>query len=133
MDACIKNLNQLFRRDCTGFCFVINVAFTLIGYSKPPELDYCFITSTSLVSVAVRFSIAGMRDTEAASNTASTFHESAHIISHTYMYIYMFRLYKCTCANIKVGVALKFQKQKFCIENEQSFKSFFQPYIKSIK
>ena len=108
----------------------------LIGYRKPPELDYCFITSTSLVPVAVRFSIAGMRrETKAASNTASTFHESAHIISHTYMYmyIYMFRLYKCTCANIKVGVALKFQKQKFSIENEQSFKSFFQPYIKSIK
>ena len=80
---------------CTGF--VINVTFTLIGYRKPPEFDYCFITSTSLVSVAVRFSIAGLRrETVGASNTVSTFHESAHIISQAYMYIYMFRLYKCT-------------------------------------
>ena len=32
---------------------IINVALTLIGYGKPPKLDYCFITSTSVVPVAV--------------------------------------------------------------------------------
>ena len=31
----------------------INVALTLIGYRIAPKLDYCFITSTSLVPVAV--------------------------------------------------------------------------------
>ena len=34
-------------------CFFINVALTLIGYRKPPKLDYCFIMSASLVPVAV--------------------------------------------------------------------------------
>ena len=33
--------------------FLISVAPTLIGYRKPPKLDYYFITSTSLVPVAV--------------------------------------------------------------------------------
>ena len=33
--------------------FLINVALTLIGYRTPSKLDYCFITSTSLVPVAV--------------------------------------------------------------------------------
>ena len=31
----------------------INVAHTLIGYRMTPKLDYCFITSTSLVPVTV--------------------------------------------------------------------------------
>ena len=31
----------------------INVALTLIAYRMPPKLDYCFVTSTSLVPVAV--------------------------------------------------------------------------------
>ena len=48
------------------------------------------------------FSIAGQRNkTEAANKTASTFLEHTHIIDHT------FRLHKCSCANIKVGVAMK--------------------------
>ena len=33
----------------------INVVLTLIGYRKSPKLDYCFIMSTSVVSVAVSF------------------------------------------------------------------------------
>ena len=33
-------------------CVFIKVAFTLI-YRKPPKLDYCFITSTSVVPVSV--------------------------------------------------------------------------------
>ena len=39
-----------FRRFARVF---INVTLTLIGYRKPPKLDYCFIASTSLVPVAV--------------------------------------------------------------------------------
>ena len=31
----------------------INVALTLIGHRMPPKMDYCFITSASLVPVAV--------------------------------------------------------------------------------
>ena len=30
-------------------CVFINVALTLIGYRMLPKLDYCFITSASLV------------------------------------------------------------------------------------
>ena len=70
-------------------CFFINVALTLIAYRMPPKLDYCILTSTSLVPVALGFSIAGLRnETEAASNTASTFLEHAQIINHA------FRLHK---------------------------------------
>ena len=65
------------------------------------------------------FSIAGQRnETEAANNTASTFMEYAHIIDHT------FRLHKCACANIKVGVAAKLRREKFnfeCVANERRF------------
>ena len=63
----------------------INVDFNLIGYRKPLKLDYCFITSTSLVSVTVstEFSITGLRnETEAANNTTSTFVEHTNIIDH---------------------------------------------------
>ena len=63
--------------------FYINVALTLIGYRKPPKLDYCFITSTSLVPVGLGFSITGLRnESEAARNTASSFLEHAQIINH---------------------------------------------------
>ena len=63
----------------------INVALTWIGYRKPPKLDYCFIMSTNLVPVAVSISIAGLRnEVEAASKTASTLPEHAHIINHTF-------------------------------------------------
>ena len=65
------------------------------------------------------FSIAGQRnETEAANNIASTFMEHAHIIDHT------FRLHKCACANIKVGVAAKLRREKFnfeCVANERRF------------
>ena len=77
----------------------------------PPKLDYCFITTTTLVPVAVSTRIAGLRnETEAANNTASTFLEHAHIINH------MFRLHKCGCANIKVHMAAKLRREKFSFE-----------------
>ena len=47
----------------------------LIGYRKPPKLNYCFIMSTSLVPVTVS------TWTEDASSTASTVMEHVHIIS----------------------------------------------------
>ena len=81
----------------------------------PPKLDYCFITSTSLVPVV------GLRnEREAASNTQSTFLEYAEIINP------MFRLHKCACANIKVGMATNLQtrREKFsfeCAANERRF------------
>ena len=93
----------------------------------PPKLDYCFITSTDLVTVTFysdlhKCSIAGLRnETEADNNTASTFLEHARIIDHT------FRLHKCACtvhANIKVGVAAKLGREKFnfkCATNERKF------------
>ena len=66
---------------CTWF-FYINVALTLIGYRKPPKLDYCFITSTSLVPVGLGFSITGLRnESEAARNTASSCLEHTQIIN----------------------------------------------------
>ena len=50
-------------------------------------------------------SFVGLRnDTEAASNTALTLLDLAHIINH------IFTVYKSACANIKVGVAAKLQK-----------------------
>ena len=33
--------------------YFYQIALTFIGYTMPPKLDYCFITSTSLVPVAV--------------------------------------------------------------------------------
>ena len=59
------------------------------------------------------FSIVRLR--EAANNTASTLLEHAHIIDHT------FRLRKCACVNIKVGMAVKLRMEKFrvkCAANE---------------
>ena len=54
------------------------------------------------------FSIAGLRnETEAASNTASTFSywKGSDIINHT------FRVYKCACINSKVGKAAKLRRE----------------------
>ena len=49
-----SKLRQQKRTNVRRFaCVFINVALTLIGYRMPPKLDYCFITSTSLVPVAV--------------------------------------------------------------------------------
>ena len=82
-----------------------------------PKLEYCFITSTSLVRVIflLGFSIAGLRnETEAASNTASTLLEHAHIINH------MFRVYKCTCENIKV--IAKLQRENSASNTQQTNK-----------
>ena len=80
-------------------CVFINVALTLIGYRKPPKLDYCFITSTILFMLW--FNIAGVRNkTEAASNTASTFLEHAHIINQCLDC----KMHMC---KIKVGMAVK--------------------------
>ena len=45
-------------------CVFINVALTWIRYIKPPKLDYCFITSTSLVPVAVSTWIQHHQSTE---------------------------------------------------------------------
>ena len=50
----------------------------LIGYRKPPKLNYCFITSTSL-TLCIPVTVSTW--TEDASNTASTLMEHAHIIS----------------------------------------------------
>ena len=93
----------------------INVALTLIGYGTPLKLDYCFNASTSLVPVAVSTLRNG---TEAANNSALTFLEHTHIIDHT------FRLHKCACANMKVGVAAKLRREKFSFSymaNERRF------------
>ena len=43
------------------------------------------------------------------------FSEHAHIINYT------FRLHKCACANIKVGVAAKLRREKFSPTNKQGF------------
>ena len=57
------------------------------------------------------FSITGLRnEAEEANNTALTFLEHVHIMDYT------FRLYKGVCANIKVGVAAKLQREKFSFE-----------------
>ena len=49
-----SKLRQQKRTNIRRFTRVfIIVALTLIGYRMPPKLDYCFITSTSLVPVAV--------------------------------------------------------------------------------
>ena len=76
------------RKNIAGFARVFsNDALTLIGYRMPPKLDYCFITSTSLVPVAVSTWI-HHRWTEKwdrrANNTASAFLEHTHIIDHTF-------------------------------------------------
>ena len=79
----------------------------LIGFRKPPKLDYYFIMSAIFVPVAHHW-------TETA-NTASTFLEMPTIISH------MFRLYKCACVNIE---AAKLQREKLsfkCVQNERKF------------
>ena len=61
------------------------------------------------------FSIAGLRNhTKAANNTASTFLEDVDIINH------MFTLYKCACANIKVGMAMKLRREKLSFEYTHS-------------
>ena len=96
-------------------------ALTLIGYRTPSKLDYCFkrVLVLFLSLLILGFSIAGLRnDTKAANNTASTFLENAHIIDHT------FRLHKCACANIKVGMAAKLPREKFSFEQIQIFRTF---------
>ena len=60
------------------------------------------------------FSVAGMRNLiEAASNTASTLLEHAHIIDHT------FRVYKCACTNIKVGGAGRLRRENLDMNEQQ--------------
>ena len=65
------------------------------------------------------FSIGGQgKETKAANNTASTFLEHAHIINH----MHTFKLHKCTCANIKMGVAVRLRIEEFsfeCIEGSK--------------
>ena len=63
-------------------------------------------------------------ETEAASNTASALLEHAHIINH------VFRVYKCTCANIKVGMEAKLRRENLDLNVQQkneglNFQSFF--------
>ena len=65
----------------------------------PVIVSVCFL-------FLLRFSIAALRnETEAASNTTSTFLEHAHIINH------VFRVYKCECSNIKMGMAAKLRRE----------------------
>ena len=45
-----KQKQTNIQRVCKYF---YQIALTFIGYTMPPKLDYCFITSTSLVPVAV--------------------------------------------------------------------------------
>ena len=40
-------------RKASKACVFINVSLALIGYRKPPKVEYCFIATTSLVPVAV--------------------------------------------------------------------------------
>ena len=49
-----KNKRTKVRRFTRIF---INVGLTLIGYTKPPKQDYCFITRTSVVPVSVSIQI----------------------------------------------------------------------------
>ena len=51
-EASSANMNE-----CLKVHVFINVALTLVGYRKPPKLDYCFITSTSVVPVTVSIQI----------------------------------------------------------------------------
>ena len=55
MHVCVYVCIYLQRRTIfkVSHMFFINVAVTLIGYRKPPILDYYFITNTGLVPVAV--------------------------------------------------------------------------------
>ena len=48
-----NNLRSFVSKNKGSHIFVINVALTLIGYRKPPKLDYCFITSNGVVPVSV--------------------------------------------------------------------------------
>ena len=96
----------------------INVDFNLIGYRKPFKLDYCFITSTSLVPVIgpTEFSIDGLRnETEVANNTASTFVEHPNIVE-----VHMCKL--------KVGVAVKLRMHSKQMK-VRIVKPFSQPYM----
>ena len=49
----VKKSFECFEGSHVFLILFINVALTWIGYRKPPKLDYCFITSTNLVPVAV--------------------------------------------------------------------------------
>ena len=40
-------------RKASKACVFINVSLTLMGYRKPPKVEYCFIATASLVPVAV--------------------------------------------------------------------------------
>ena len=57
MHACCTStytlgLGRRLQNNIRRFAHVfINVVLILIGYRKPPKLDYCFITSTSIVPV----------------------------------------------------------------------------------
>ena len=79
----------------------IDIILTLIEYRMPSKLDYCFIMSTNLECFYLDLASLELRnETEAANNAASTFLEHAHNINH------IFRLHKCACTKIKVGVAV---------------------------
>ena len=75
------------------------------------------------------FGIAGLRyETEAVTNSASILLENNHIIN------YMFRVYKCTCTNIKVGMVAKLQRENLDSNEQQTnegsnIQSFFPALI----
>ena len=49
-----KVAKQHSKQKQTRFAHIfIKIALTFIGYTMPPKLDYCLITSTSLVPVTV--------------------------------------------------------------------------------
>ena len=109
-----KQKQTNIQRVCKYF---YQIALTFIGYTMPPKLDYCFITSTSLVPVAVSTWIQH-RWTEKW-DRSSLQHRLKFSGTRPHSWL---DYTSAHMQNIKVGVAAKLRREKFsfeCAANER--------------